>query len=102
MSGHTATIATDGRAALDASRKFQPEFVLLDLRLPDTDGYSLLRRLRSDGAHDATVVAYTGSADDDAEDRIRRAGFDAYLAKPVDLDQLMRLLAGSPEKRHSS
>jgi CheY-like chemotaxis protein len=43
------------------------------------------------------MVAYTGSTDDEAQDRIHRAGFDGYLTKPVDLEQLSRLLSVPPK-----
>lgn len=103
MSGHTTTVAMDGKSALESSRRFRPEFVLLDLRLPDIDGFTLAGRLRSDGAGDATIVAYTGNADDDAEDRLREAGFDGLLLKPVELERLESLLtATKPGKPHKN
>ncbi|MBW3599399.1 MAG: response regulator, partial [Planctomycetes bacterium] len=92
MSGHNARVATTGAGAVDACRDFHPDFALIDLRLPDTDGYSLLRRLRKEGLDGASVIAYTGSTGDGEEDRVRRAGFDGYLLKPVDLAELESLL----------
>jgi CheY-like chemotaxis protein len=93
MSGHQACVATSGARAAEAWREFRPEFVLVDLRLPDTDGYSLLKRFRNDGQDGASIVAYTGSTDQGEEERIRQAGFDGYLVKPVDLSELERLLS---------
>jgi signal transduction histidine kinase/DNA-binding response OmpR family regulator len=93
MLGHTAAVALDGASALETSRRFHPEIILLDLRLPDIDGFAMLDRFRNDGAAQSRIIAYTGSSDLDAQERVRQAGFDGYLVKPVALEKLEPLLA---------
>jgi CheY-like chemotaxis protein len=93
--GHATAIAGDGKSALQTAQRFHPDFILLDLRLPDTDGCSLLPHFRNDGASKATIVAYTGNSDPEAKERVLRAGFDGFLVKPVDIGRLEELLARS-------
>jgi len=89
------TVATDGEAALDllfggAGRAaVQPAFLLLDLNLPKIDGLEILRRLR---AHPQTralpVIVMTGSQEEEAFLESCSLGVDAYVRKPVDIDQI--------------
>ena len=72
----------------------QPETALLDIGLPDMDGYALARRLRAqDTSGNLQLVAMTGYGR--AEDRAaaRDAGFDVHLVKPAEADELARVLA---------
>jgi len=63
-----------------------PDLILMDIRLPGIDGVEALRRLREDSrTASIPVVALTSSAMADDLDRFRQAGFDGYLAKPIDL-----------------
>lgn len=84
MLGHDAAVALDGGAALAQAASFRPDVVLLDLGLPDMDGFEVARRLREDGAT-ARLVALTGYGQLDDRERTRAAGFDLHLVKPVDL-----------------
>jgi CheY-like chemotaxis protein len=95
LAGHSTAIAGDGRSALEVAEQFQPELVLLDLQLPDTNGYALLPQFRNNGAGQPVVVAYTGNSAPNEEERIRQAGFDDYLIKPVDIERLEAILANS-------
>jgi CheY-like chemotaxis protein len=79
-------------AALAACEEFRPRVVLLDIGLPDLDGYEVARILRGRPASCHTLlVALTGYGEDDPE-RVREAGFDRLLTKPVDPEELVRLL----------
>lgn len=73
----------DGASVLALAREFAPEVLLLDLALPDIDGYEVLRRLRADGGGQAAVIALTGFAQPADLARMQEAGFDRSLRKPV-------------------
>jgi CheY-like chemotaxis protein len=90
--GHESRAVHDGPAALEAAVTFRPEVVLLDLGLPEMDGYEVARRLRDEhsGAR-MLLVALSGYAKD--ADRLKQAGFDRHLTKPPDMKKLSRWLA---------
>jgi signal transduction histidine kinase len=95
-SGHDARSAGDGRSAIEAARDFRPDVVLLDIRLPDTDGYSLASRLRAEAGLDrAVIVAVSGFGREQDLEQSRLAGFDHHLIKPVDIDSVLALVAGA-------
>jgi two-component system CheB/CheR fusion protein len=94
LHGHRVRVARDGRSGIALARELQPDVILCDIGLPDVDGYEIARTLRRDGAIRGTrLVALTGYAQPDDRQRSRDAGFDAHLAKPVELDALMTALA---------
>jgi two-component system OmpR family response regulator len=86
--GYEVSTAADGRAALAAIPAERPDMVLLDVMMPDLDGFEVCRRLRADG--DRTPVLFL-TARDATEDRVRglTLGGDDYLAKPFSLDELV-------------
>jgi len=91
--GHSACTANDGHAALEVAEKIRPEVVLLDLGMPDLDGYEVARRMRGrPWGKEILLVALTGWGQQEARDRSRTAGFDAHLVKPVELDALLRIV----------
>ena len=95
-SGHEARAAGDGRTAVEAAREFRPEVVLLDIRLPDTDGYQLAARLRSDpGLGRPVLVAISGFGREQDRERSLAAGFDHHLLKPVDFDAVLAIVAAA-------
>jgi DNA-binding NarL/FixJ family response regulator len=88
--------AGDGTSGLDAARSLKPDVVLLDVRLPDIDGFAVAERLTADGGGPAVIV--TSSSDDPLyPDRARRTGACGFVAKH-DLSgaALHRLLDGAP------
>ncbi len=92
--GATVRAAASAREALRALADRHPNIVVSDLSMPDEDGFSLLRRIRAlDGNGSVPAVALTGYTR--AEDRTRAlaAGFAAHLAKPVDADALLEVIA---------
>ena|SRR5690242_12481978 len=90
--GHDAVYATDGRAALEAARKLHPEFVFLDIGLPDLDGSEVASKLRSlPGCESALVIAITGLGDQHRA-RMLAAGCDAFYTKPLEPHLLQGLL----------
>jgi CheY-like chemotaxis protein len=92
--GHTTHTALDGASAVAAARSFVPDLVLLDLSLPDFDGFEVAHRLHAiPELARVEIVALTGWSDPELAARARRSGFAELLVKPVDLDTLDRLLA---------
>ena len=79
-------------------REFDPEVVLLDLALPDIDGYAVLRRLRAAAGIKPAVVALSGYAQPADLARIKQAGFDRSLRKPADSQALAALIASLRRK----
>ncbi len=96
MHGHEVETAHSGEEALKRASEFCPEVVLLDLGMPDMDGFEVARRLRSTPeGRDAVLIAQTGWSQQQDRERTAAAGFDAHLAKPVELHALMEQLARS-------
>jgi CheY-like chemotaxis protein len=89
-SGHRVVEATNGRDALDMARQDQPELVFLDLQMPVLDGFQVIRELRADVRHRLPVVAVTASAMIGDRERAIAAGFDSYIAKPIDLVEVRK------------
>jgi two-component system cell cycle response regulator DivK len=82
--GHQPEAVTDSRAALDAARNFSPDLVITDIQLPHVSGLELIRMIRADeqlaGVPIMAVTAYSAHGD---EERIRAAGAQAYVSKPI-------------------
>jgi PAS domain S-box-containing protein len=92
--GHEVHEAHDGRQGLAAARRVQPDVALIDLGLPEMDGYELARRLReADAGRRMLLVAITGYGSPEDRDRALRSGFDVHLVKPVEPDVLAGVLA---------
>ncbi|WZO98887.1 response regulator [Isosphaeraceae bacterium EP7] len=95
--GHRVTIVGEGQSALTALRDERFDLVLMDLQMPVMDGFAALTAIRGRdrlmGEH-TRVVALTAHAMKGDEERCLDAGFDAYLSKPIDRAELVRVLAG--------
>ena len=92
--GYRTLEATTGERAVELATRHLPDVVLMDVQLPDVDGVEALRRIRTDARTAFTpVVAVTAQAMDGDRERFLRAGFDAYLPKPVDVPELLGVLA---------
>jgi excisionase family DNA binding protein len=82
-------VALDGYEGLLKVGTFRPHLLVLDLRMPGTDGFEVCRRIRSDPATRATrILAITAYPEDDARERALGCGADAFLQKPFPLKQL--------------
>lgn len=93
LEGHEVACAHDGNAALQEAAGFQPQIVLLDLGLPEINGYEVARRLRADPAHaEVLLIAISGYGRDQDRVASQEAGFDFHLTKPADPDVVMRMM----------
>lgn len=98
--GAQTTVSQSVRDGLAAAHACRPDIVLTDLAMPHQDGFALLSRLRAEPALAAVpVIAVTAHARHEDRTHVRNAGFDGYLAKPVDLNEVIetvcRLTAAS-------
>ena len=88
--GYRTLEASTAGQALMLAAEHGPALVLMDIRLPDMDGVEALRRLRVDErTASIPVLAVTAQAMKGDGERFREAGFDGYLSKPVDIDELL-------------
>ena len=82
--GHTVLSATNAEAGLTLAREEQPDLILMDIQLPGMDGLEATRLLKQDDAtRGIPVIALTALAMKGDEERIRAAGCDGYIAKPL-------------------
>jgi two-component system cell cycle response regulator DivK len=92
--GHTVLIATDAEAGLTLAIAEQPNLILMDIQLPGMDGLEATMLLKRDDATRAIpVIALTALAMKGDEERIRAAGCDGYIAKPMDYKEFLATIA---------
>lgn len=93
--GHETRIAHDGLEAVKEAEEFQPEVVLLDIAMPQLDGYGAAREIaRRPWASSTRIIAVTGWDQPADRQRAREAGFHQHLVKPVDPDALQQIILG--------
>jgi len=90
--GYDVAAVESGEQGLDEARARTPDAALLDIQLPGISGFDVLAELRSWSGGRLPVVAVTASAMDQDRKMILAAGFDAYVAKPVNIRQLLQTL----------
>jgi len=97
--GYAVEPVSDGRDALDKARSFVPNLIIMDIQLPNISGLDLIEQVKTDGTLRSipvlAVTAYAGKGD---EERIRDAGADSYLAKPVSIGPFMGAVKALVEK----
>ncbi|HZN02764.1 MAG TPA: ATP-binding protein [Candidatus Polarisedimenticolia bacterium] len=94
LTGHDTHTALDGEAAIRAAAENQPDVVLLDIGMPKLNGYDACKRIRSEPwGRDMILIAQTGWGQDDDRRRTEEAGFDGHVVKPVDPEDLIRMVA---------
>lgn len=86
--GHVVHTVDSGQAALEAASRGEPDVVLVDIGLPDIDGYEVARRLRAKFGAAIRLIALTGYGQPEDRRRVVEAGFDRHLVKPVNPDEL--------------
>jgi len=97
--GHDVWVAHDGLEALAQCQRCQPQTMIVDINLPKMDGYGVATRVRASGATNIALIALTGFDADSDRERAARAGYDAFLAKPVNPDLLRGVLQSVAETR---
>ena len=97
MGGHHVTVAHDGARALELAVVERPTIMFLDLGMPEMDGYEVCRRARALGLSDAQIIAVSGYGQAQDRQRSEAAGFDGHSVKPIELGEIVRVLA-----RHST
>ncbi|MCU1689592.1 MAG: two-component system response regulator, partial [Jatrophihabitantaceae bacterium] len=97
--GWSVETAGTGTRAVDAAARFKPDIVILDVMLPDVDGYEVLRRIR---ARDPEVCVLFLTARDAVEDRVAgiTAGGDDYVTKPFSLEEVLARVRGLLRRSH--
>ena len=100
--GHEPEAVTDSRNALEAARNFSPDLVITDIQLPHVSGLDLIRLIRKDEElARIPIMAVTAYSTSEDEERIRAAGAQAYVSKPISVvrfaETVEELLASSNE-----
>jgi PAS domain S-box-containing protein len=96
LDGHRVRVAHDGRSGLALAREFKPDVILCDIGLPGLDGYEIAREIRRDDAlRSVRLIGLSGYARPGDRQRASAAGFDAHIAKPPDVNELMAVIAKS-------
>jgi len=94
MSGYRVIEAVNGQEAVDKACAERPDLILMDLSLPHLDGLAATRRIRQyDGLGDVPIVAISAHDTADFHADALAAGCNEYVTKPIDFDQLERLLS---------
>lgn len=101
--GHAVEPVADGLEAIERAREFAPHLVIMDIQLPNVSGLDLIAQMKADSALRTipvlAVTAYAGKGD---EERIRDAGAEGYLAKPVSIGPFMRAVNALLEPAETS
>jgi two-component system cell cycle response regulator DivK len=93
--GFDVLIAIDGKQGIEMARSGAPDVILMDMSLPEIDGWEATRRLKADPAtQPIPIIALTAHAMVSDKEKAMRAGCDDYDSKPVDLKRLLTKIAG--------
>ena len=93
--GYEAEPVRDGREALDRARAFAPDLVIMDIQMPHVSGLELIERMKTDDELKATpIMAVTAYAARGDEERIRDAGAEGYVSKPISVFRFVEAVSG--------
>jgi two-component system, cell cycle response regulator DivK len=82
--------AVDAYSAIMSLRRFSPDLILMDINIPDVDGYTLTSKLKTvPGLKTVPIIAITANAMRGDRERTLRAGCDGYIEKPIDIDNFL-------------
>ena len=94
VSGYTTIEVTDGKQGVELAKDKKPDLILMDIQMPIMDGLEATRILKADAAtKNIPVLALTSYAMKEDKERIFEAGCDGYLAKPIDIQELVKEVA---------
>jgi two-component system cell cycle response regulator DivK len=97
--GYTVSEATDGPSGLEIAAQEQFDLILLDINLPEIDGYDLARRMRSmPNLEGVPILAVTANVMQGDRERTLEAGCDGFIPKPIDVDKLPELVKTALDK----
>lgn len=91
--GHRVEVAADGLEGVSRTLAMRPDVAVIDIGLPELDGYEVARRVRKGLGRDIRLIAMSGYGQEEDHRRSREAGFDAHLTKPATVDDLIALLS---------
>lgn len=94
LGGHQVQVAEDGPRGVQLALAWRPDVAVVDLGLPLLDGCEVARQMRAVLKDSIRLIALTGYAQPEDQQRARDAGFDAHVPKPADFDELTRLVNG--------
>lgn len=90
LPGVRLTVCTNGESGFSAACSMSPALILLDLQLPDIDGFEVLRRLRTEQFHAGPVFVLTADASANSRERASQAGADRVLTKPLQVAEFLQ------------
>ena len=100
--GHQVVEAGNAEEALAALAEHHPDLILMDINMPEVDGFTLTKRIKSNPAwQDIPIVALTANVMKGDRERVLQAGCDGYIQKPIDVDALPRQVASFLSQRPS-
>ena len=93
--GYRVIEAEDGKKAVELALKERPDVILMDLSLPDLDGFEATKQIREDEQmRQVPIIAVTAHQETNFRQGAKASGFDAYVTKPIDIDWLSDLISG--------
>jgi len=102
MAGNITFVANDGEEAIEAVEKLRPDAILLDIGMPKLNGFDACRRIRENAwAKNILIIALTGWGQEEDRRKSAEAGFDVHLVKPVNVAELLDLLARPSQRREN-
>ncbi|MDO8552994.1 MAG: MASE1 domain-containing protein [bacterium] len=96
LRGHTVEVAFNGAEAIEKTRRLRPQAVILDIGLPDMDGYAVAHMIRRSKGPQPFLIALTGYGQREDKEQARKVGFDRHLTKPVGLKEVEAALRKMP------
>lgn len=92
--GYQTIEAETAEAGIDLARERRPALILMDIQLPGMDGREAMKTLKADGAtNEIPIIALTASAMKGDRERLLADGFDGYIAKPIDIKEVPKIVA---------
>ena len=92
LMGCQVDIACNGTIAVEKQKSHHYDAIFMDVQMPEKDGYTATREIRQQEKKRTPIIALTASALPEDKEKCLEAGMDDYISKPVDLDQIQRIL----------